>query len=277
MTKARTWLELARERGNVRAREVLLIETSGKPLVESMRYMLSATQEDRYVGFANRSTATQVTKGQAPQVINAVTPLYPQALVFSGIGGKVEIELVIDTEGNTRDLRVVSSPHPLLSEAALKAMAQWKFRPGMRDGHPVNTRAKLPLEFYPKGGDEQVMGVDQLIDAATGFARQRDTIPEADYISLRFARPLAFAPPRVQADGTALPADHGALLLLVLDAEGKPQRGYVLHAEPTTVGEPLLAAALQGKFVARQLEGKPVPSNVVFMIARGKMAGTRAP
>jgi hypothetical protein len=67
------------------------------------------------------------------------------------------------------------------------------------------------------------------------------------------------------------------MVLLVLDTQGTPLRGYILRAEPDIIGPALLKAALGQEFIPREVEGKPVPSNVVLLYISGKYLKTNAP
>ncbi len=83
-----------------------------------------------------------------PVVLNHVAPIYPVTARRARISGAVVIEAVIDRAGVVRDTRVVK-PLPFgLSEAALDAVRQWKFRPGTLDGKPVDVKFNLTINFH---------------------------------------------------------------------------------------------------------------------------------
>ena len=75
---------------------------------------------------------------KAPVIIERVEIVYPPAARAAQIQGIVIIEAIIDRNGNVKDARVLK-PLPLgLDEAALKAVKQWKFKPGTLHGQPVD-------------------------------------------------------------------------------------------------------------------------------------------
>ena len=83
-----------------------------------------------------------------PVVLNHVEPVYPIAARRARISGMVTIEAVIDREGVVKDARVLK-PLPFgLSEAALDAVRQWKFRPGTLEGKPVDVKFNLTINFH---------------------------------------------------------------------------------------------------------------------------------
>src|SRR5207249_5057442 len=61
-------------------------------------------------------------------LIRQVMPQYPALARQVRVQGAVVLEATIDKDGTVRDLRVISG-HPLLVEAAVKAVQQWKYKP----------------------------------------------------------------------------------------------------------------------------------------------------
>jgi TonB family protein len=74
-------------------------------------------------------------------------PEYPHALKKAGVAGQAIISFVVDVSGSTRDVEIVSATHPAFGRAAADAVAKWKFKPGVKDGRPVNTRMQVPVGF----------------------------------------------------------------------------------------------------------------------------------
>ncbi len=85
-------------------------------------------------------------KVQPPRVIYRVAPEYPVLAHQAGIQGEVIISAVIDSKGNVVDLKIVSGP-ALLYEAAMKALAHWKFEPTYLNGEPVAIRWNATVNF----------------------------------------------------------------------------------------------------------------------------------
>ena len=89
---------------------------------------------------------------QAPELIGGLEGLqgrveYPEMARRAGVEGKVFVQFVVDERGNVVDPQVARSPSPLLSEAALKAVRESKFKPGQQRGRPVKVRYSLPVNF----------------------------------------------------------------------------------------------------------------------------------
>jgi protein TonB len=85
-----------------------------------------------------------VTEGN---VVYRVLPSYPPLARQIGAQGPVVLHAIISREGLVESLQVVSSPHPLLNQAALDAVSQWRFRPYLLNGVPVEVEAQITVNF----------------------------------------------------------------------------------------------------------------------------------
>ena len=83
---------------------------------------------------------------QAANLIYQVKPEYPPLARAARIQGVVVLEAVINREGLIETLRVVSG-HPLLNQAALDAVKQWKYRPTLLNGDPVEVITTVTVTF----------------------------------------------------------------------------------------------------------------------------------
>ena len=83
---------------------------------------------------------------QPPRGVTFVRPRYPHDAFDQKIQGTVVVEFVVDVDGRVVDARVVRSV-PLLDQAALEAVRQWRFLPATRRGRPVVSRSRAPVTF----------------------------------------------------------------------------------------------------------------------------------
>jgi protein TonB len=75
-------------------------------------------------------------------------PRYPTQARRRNQQGVVLLEVRLDARGEQRELRLLrSSGVPSLDQAALTAVAGWRFRAEVRDGHGVPSRVQIPIEF----------------------------------------------------------------------------------------------------------------------------------
>jgi len=85
-----------------------------------------------------------------PQKIVHVPPKYPAAAQAARIGGVVILEAVIDTAGGVQSVKVLRSI-PLLDQAAIDAVRQWRFTPTLLNGQPVPIIMTVTVSFTLEG------------------------------------------------------------------------------------------------------------------------------
>jgi periplasmic protein TonB len=83
-------------------------------------------------------------------LINEVVPDYPAEARNSSIQGPVVLQASISKEGKIENLKVVSGHH-LLAMAAARAIKQWRYKPYLLDGEPVEVETTIEVDFVLKG------------------------------------------------------------------------------------------------------------------------------
>jgi periplasmic protein TonB len=84
-------------------------------------------------------------------LIHEVKPQYPALARQARIQGTVVLQAVIDKEGKVQHLQVVSG-HPLLIQAAMDAVKQWRYKPYYLNGEPVEVDTQININFTLSGG-----------------------------------------------------------------------------------------------------------------------------
>jgi periplasmic protein TonB len=82
----------------------------------------------------------------APRKVVDVAPSYPPVARIAHVEGVVVLEATIDRGGRVTDLRVLRSV-PLLDDAALQAVRQWRFTPGQLNGQDVAVIITVTVRF----------------------------------------------------------------------------------------------------------------------------------
>ena len=75
-----------------------------------------------------------------------VTPKYPPEAGRERIEGTVVLLAVIGKDGAVEDVRVKSGL-PLLAQAAIEAVKQWRYRPYLVNGEPVEIDSQITINF----------------------------------------------------------------------------------------------------------------------------------
>jgi protein TonB len=77
-------------------------------------------------------------------------PAYPALARMARIQGQVTLHAIIDRAGRVAELQVISG-HPLLVEAALMAVRNWRYRPTMLNGSAVEVETTITVNFVLGG------------------------------------------------------------------------------------------------------------------------------
>lgn len=75
-----------------------------------------------------------------------VPPDYPDVAREAGIEGSVRLQVVVAEDGTVSDARVLAG-EPILADAALAAVRQWRYQPTLIDGKPVKVVTKVTVVF----------------------------------------------------------------------------------------------------------------------------------
>jgi TonB family protein len=78
-----------------------------------------------------------------------ILPAYPEELLRRGGAGKARFRISIDEKGAVRNVRVMTSVHPYLDDAACRAIKQWTFEPVVNDRRAVPVSFDWTLDFDP--------------------------------------------------------------------------------------------------------------------------------
>ena len=92
-----------------------------------------------------------------PVVSSHVDAVYPTAAIGQGKHADVVLVVTVDADGHVTDVNVRESGGPVLDEAAVVAIRQWRFDPARRDGKPVASRILVPFHFAPPAPPPEIV------------------------------------------------------------------------------------------------------------------------
>src|SRR5262245_12849381 len=81
-----------------------------------------------------------------PKKIKHVAPVYPDDALAARVQGVVILEVIIDTNGDVSDAKVLRSV-PMLDQAAVDAVRQWRFTPTLLNNAPVAVIMTVTVNF----------------------------------------------------------------------------------------------------------------------------------
>lgn len=80
-------------------------------------------------------------------LVNKVEPQYPQMAKIAHVQGYVVLQSLISKQGTVENLRAISG-HPILLQAAMDAVRQWRYRPYILNGQPVEVESTITVRFH---------------------------------------------------------------------------------------------------------------------------------
>jgi TonB family protein len=70
-----------------------------------------------------------------------VSPQYPEMAKTMHLAGSVKVQVTIEPNGSVKDTKVIGG-HPLLADAAVRAISKWKYEPGAEETKVVQVDFK---------------------------------------------------------------------------------------------------------------------------------------
>jgi protein TonB len=115
------------------------------------------------IGGIISSTPVAVPKAVTPQrvrvsqgvtqglLLRRIQPNYPPLARQARIQGSVLLQAEISKDGSIENLHLISG-HPMLAPAAIEAVKQWKYKPYVLNGEPVEVETQITVNFTLSGG-----------------------------------------------------------------------------------------------------------------------------
>ena len=151
----------------------------GKP---SIRILVLAALSFTLVGLAianaqQTSAAPSHLLAVAPDVaakncIKIVSPIYPGMARTARIAGEVLLQVTISKSGDVVSAESISG-HPMLVYAAIATVKEWKYKPYLVGGRPVEISTQVTMKFDPSLPD----GVVTYPNGAPPMASRPSTLP----------------------------------------------------------------------------------------------------
>jgi TonB family protein len=185
-------------------------------------------------------------------LVNKVPPVYPPLARQARIQGTVVLKIVINKDGDVRDVQLFSG-HPMLAPAAIAAVKQWKYQPYTQGGEVVEVSTTVRVNFtlagepVPTGMAGDTPG--GAIDTPPGYER----VSEAKMRTLRIQKIDPQYPP------LALQAHiQGPVVLdLLISAAGEVENVRLVSGHPM-LAPASVEAAKQWKYMPYVKDGSAV-------------------
>lgn len=144
---------LVKVQGKYLASEVLLFEGKHRVLTATLDTIEGLNPSDAALTPSPAALVPKVDKVNISaavavgSLIKKQPPVYPQDAKDARASGTVVLRATIGREGAIHDLHVISAPWPSLAAASLWAVSQWRYRPYMLNGEPVEVETTVNVIF----------------------------------------------------------------------------------------------------------------------------------
>jgi periplasmic protein TonB len=141
---------------------IVLKSGSAKSLTKAPAADTPAPSMDAIAAGGSDGSLSNVLAGDAPKpvlqsmtisqgvsqglLIKKVQPVYPTNALRMRAEGAVKLMATIGTTGNVTNLKAISG-EPLLTQAAMDAVKQWKYKPYLLNGEPVEIQTEVTINF----------------------------------------------------------------------------------------------------------------------------------
>jgi TonB family protein len=90
-----------------------------------------------------------------PTPLDKADPKYPQSIIEQHVDGEVVLYAIVRKDGSVDGIQLVRKLDPQLDKNSMEALARWKFRPGTRDGIPVDVEMVVHIPFRFRNPNDQ--------------------------------------------------------------------------------------------------------------------------
>jgi protein TonB len=93
----------------------------------------------------------RVSERSEGDLIHRVKPTYPLLAREARIQGSVKLRAIISKTGTIENLSIVNG-HAMLVASAIEAVRQWRYRPYLLNGEPIEVETEITVNFILSGG-----------------------------------------------------------------------------------------------------------------------------
>jgi TonB family protein len=216
---------------------------------------LAASQE------ANPQSVTVGQSVMACQIVTKVAPVYPPLARQAHIQAPVVLKVLISKSGDVEKIQLFSG-HPMLAPAAIEAVKQWKYKPYLVNGEPVEVATTVTVNFTLSGKSpaEGVVGdapgevtSPNPEDATPPAMPQRIRVSQGVMQGLLVSRVQPEYPP----DAKDQRVEGAVVLKVTLDKEGNVGNIQLINGHPL-LAPAAIEAVKQWKYKPFLLDGVPL-------------------
>jgi outer membrane biosynthesis protein TonB len=220
------------------------------------------------LGFAQSTGSQQSSQPKRPlrirvasgvmqgMVDHEAVPAYPDQALQSGIRGNVIFVILVNEEGKIISANAVEGD-PLLIAVSTDALRQFRFRPFLLNGVPVQVETQLEYQFSLHGKGPDAKGKVEYVSNIPYRPEFRTGAVNADGTLVLWPRKISGPEPQLPPE---LAGKSGTVYLtIVIGADGKVQDVKIVGGDEEFIA-PVVAAAKQTLYEPEVIGGKPTVS-----------------
>jgi TonB family protein len=181
------------------------------------------------------------------------------------ISGRCLVSIIVDTNGNPQDLKIVRCMDPSFEQTSLEAVQQYRFKPATtQDGQPVAVSIYLVINYVWYNGFKRP--IDMQI--RYGFSAPPGTLSTEPNANGVYSLTQAAFPPSMAAFSDegygelaflSIKDTSACDILLTISAKGKASDPVVTHCVRPELEKPAIDSLLKSKYKPGSVNGKVVP------------------
>ncbi|HEX3570589.1 MAG TPA: TonB family protein [Acidobacteriaceae bacterium] len=184
------------------------------------------------------------------QVLKQVQPMYPPDARAAGIQGTVMLKAVISKDGSVGKLTVVSGPKELM-QSAIEAVSQWKYKPYLLNGQPVDVETTINVNYsLAESAPNPTPNPTPQANAAPDAVEK--PVPALIYTVL----------PEYTAEAKAAKVQGPVVLNVTVTQEGLPTNVHVIRGLDPGLDKNAVSVVKQYRFKPAMKDGQPVETAV---------------
>jgi len=200
-----------------------------------------------------------------PKVLRSVDPEFSDEARARHINGRCSVSLTVDESGMPQDIKVFRCTDPSFEESSLDAVAQFRFKPAMKqDGTPVAVYVIIEINYRLSGATGLPIPIHYRFSSPPGTTTS-DPGPDGVYQYTKQATPPAIIKFTDEGYGeTAFPAAGNSAcdIVLTISAKGKAYDPQVIHCSRSVMEKPAVQSLLKSHYKPGQVNGKVVAMRV---------------
>jgi TonB family protein len=199
----------------------------------------------------------------APRPISVVRPKYPKEARKKKIEGPVVMRATVALDGNLKDITVVSG-NPILADAALEAVRQWRYQSSKINGEPVEAEHEITVTFK-RDQSTADLGPDDLspdvpLEPPADIQKR---ILAGEFFSsgssgVAYARGTFTPNPEYSEEARRLKYQGTCILSVIVGADGSPLSVWVTRPAGEGLDEKAIEAVQKWRFQPATKDGEPV-------------------